>query len=251
MLQAFIIVLREGFEAFLIVSVILAYLKRTGGARLLPWAYWGIGASIAVSGAMGLWMSRGVNEPLWEGALGFVAAVMVTTLVIQMWRQGRYMKQNIEKKVEDLSAKPASAAGWGVFLFTLFMIAREGMETVLMLIQVPQHAVIAGAGLGVLAAAAFALLWVRLSRFINLKAFFQVTGLFLLLFVIQILIYSVHEFSETGLIPNSEGFHAASEPYGPEGIYGRWYPIVMVGVCALWLVVAWLKNVSSRSKKIS
>ena len=69
MLQAFVIVLREGFEAFLIVSIIFAYLKKMGQPWLLPAVWWGTAVSIGVSTGMGFVMARGVNEPLWEGVL--------------------------------------------------------------------------------------------------------------------------------------------------------------------------------------
>lgn len=251
MLQSFVIVLREGFEAFLIVAVIVAYLKRTGQTQLLPAAYWGIGVSLVASVGLGFWMSQGVNEPLWEGVLGLVAAVMVTTLVIQMWRQGRYMKANIEKKLEATSKNPGKFASFGVFAFTVLMISREGMETALMLVQVPRQDVFAGVSLGILATAAFSWLWVRFSRYINLQMFFQVTGIFLLLFVAQILLYSFHEFSETGLIPNSEAFHVATEPYSPDGLYGQWFPIAMIAVCAAWLLGAWLNDLVQRKIRAS
>lgn len=239
MFQAFVIVLREGFEAFLIVSIIVSYLKKIHQNWLLPAAYWGIAASVVASGLMGLWMSRGVNEPLWEGTLGIVAAVMVTTLVIQMWMQGRFAKQKMENRLDRITSRRSRQ--WifaGVFLFTVLMITREGMETALMLIQVPRGSVIAGASLGLLATAAFSYFWARFSSLINVKLFFQVTGIFLLLFVGQILIYSFHEFSEAGFFPNSEAFHLATEPFSPSGVYGRWFAVVTVSICALWLLVA-------------
>lgn len=116
------------------------------------------------------------------------------------------------------------------------------METALMLIQVPQSQILSGAVLGILATGIFCYLWVRFSRFINLKLFFQVTGIYLLLFVEQILIYSFHEFSETGLIPNSEAFHVATEPFSPDGLYGKWFPVFMVSACAVWLFAAWVTD---------
>ncbi|MBI3251991.1 MAG: FTR1 family protein [Candidatus Omnitrophica bacterium] len=240
MFQAFVIVLREGFEAFLIVSIIISYLKRAGEAWLLYAVYWGIALSLAASGFFGWVMSHGVNEPLWEGILGLVAAVMVTTLVIQMWFQGRNLKKNMEEKLGANIASRASRrmAGFGVFLFTLFMITREGMETALMLIQVPQGRVIAGVLAGLAAVAVFCWVWVRFSRFINVRLFFQVTGIFLLLFVAQILIYSFHEFSEAGLLPNNEYWHLMTEPVSPDGIYGKWFPAAAVSVSALWLFVS-------------
>lgn len=240
MFQAFVIVLREGFEAFLIVSIIVAYLKKIHQDWLLPAVTWGVLVSIVASVGMGFVLARGVNEPLWEGTLGIVAAVMVTTLVIQMWFQGRFVKQKLEKKIGDITSKKSkSLEFFGVFTFTIFMVAREGMETALMLIQVPQSQVIFGVLLGLLATGCYCLLWVKFSSHIDVKLFFQVTGIFLLLFVAQILIYSFHEFSEAGIFPNSEAFHLATEPFSPDGIYGRWFSVVTVLVCAAWLVAAW------------
>ena len=239
MFQAFVIMLREGFEAFLIISIIFAYLKKINQNWLLPSVYWGIGVSLVASVGLGFVLARGVNEPLWEGVLGMVAAVMVTTLVVQMWKQGSQVKQNMEKKLSHISSTKSHHVRLGVFIFTVFMIVREGMETALMLIQVPQSQVFTGVGLGLLATALFCILWVRFSYLINVKLFFQVTGIFLLLFVAQILIYSFHEFSESGVIPNSEAFHVATEPFSPDGIYGKWFPVAMVLICAGWLVYAW------------
>jgi high-affinity iron transporter len=77
--------------------------------------------------------------------------------------------------------------------------------------------------------------WAHYGHRINVKRFFQVTGLFLLLFTIQILFYAVHEFSEAELLPNSEAIHLATEPYSADGRYSLWIMFGMVAVCALWL----------------
>lgn len=243
MFQAFVIVLREGFEAFLIISIIFTYLTRMQQRSLLPAVWWGVGVSLVASAAFGFALEKGANEPLWEGILGFVAVIFVTSLVIQMWTQGRHMKSQMEAKMGEITAKKTGRmAWWGVFIFTVFMIAREGMETALMLIQVPQKEVFLGVLLGVLATAGFSVMWAKFSRLINVKLFFQVTGIFLLLFVAQILIYSLHEFSEAGILPNSEAFHQASEIYSPDGLYGKWFSVVIIGACALWLAAAWVRN---------
>ena len=249
-MQAFVIVLREGFEAFLIVSIIFAYLKKMSQAWLLPAVWWGTAVSLAVSTAMGFVLARGVNEPLWEGTLGVVAAVMVTTLTIHMWKHARTQKNEMETRLGHISAEKHSKPGlfWGVFGFTVFMITREGMETALMLIQVPEKRIFLGVAFGLLAVSAFCFLWVRFSSFINLKLFFQVTGIFLLLFVAQILIYSFHEFAEAGVFPNSEAFHTATEPFSPDGLYGKWFSVVSIGFSAVWLVAGWLMNKWTRTK---
>lgn len=250
MLQAFIITLREGFESFLIVAIIFGYLRRTGRASLLPMVWWGVAGSVAVSAALGFMLLQGGNQPLWEGVFGLVSAVLVTWFVVHMWRTASHLKQDMESRLSAVAVKTSgNTARWGVFFFTLFMISREGMETALLLIQVHEPRVVGGIALGVMAASALALGWVRFGRLINVKLFFQVTALFLLLFVGQILIYSFHELTEAGLLPNSETLHLATEPFSPEGLYGKWLGLGMVGVCAVWLLAAWLRDRLNRGRE--
>src|SRR6187455_2420956 len=99
MLNALIIVFREGFEAFLTVAIIFAYLRKTGRDWLRPVVYWGIATSIAASFALG-WMLQSVNQPLWEGVLGLIAAVLVATFVIHVWRTAPHMKKDMESRLE-------------------------------------------------------------------------------------------------------------------------------------------------------
>src|SRR5207253_9659696 len=113
----------------------------------------------------------------------------------------------------------------------------EGMETALMMIQVAQRNFIIGSILGVLAAAAMSWAWAHFGHRVPVKRFFQVTGIFLLLFTAQILFYAVHEFSEAELLGKySEAIHNATEPFSPVGVYGKWFSVVMVGLCAVWLI---------------
>jgi len=112
--------------------------------------------------------------------------------------------------------------------------------TALMLLQIRDPRLINGALLGVLAAAGFAWCWARFGHLMNVKRFFQVTGIFLLLFMVQVAIYSFHEFAEAGLLPNSEVLHAATEKFSPDGLYGKWFSPLMVALCGLWLFGAWL-----------
>ncbi|HXM35589.1 MAG TPA: FTR1 family protein, partial [Pyrinomonadaceae bacterium] len=126
------------------------------------------------------------------------------------------------------------------FLFTFLMITREGMETALMLLQVRNPRMVSGALAGLVAAGGLAWLWARLGHLINVKRFFQVTGIFLLLFMAQVAIYTFHEFAEAGILPNSEVLHAATEKFSPDGLYGKWFSLLMIGICAAWLAGAWL-----------
>jgi high-affinity iron transporter len=238
MLPALVIVFREGFEAFLTVAIIFAFLRKTGRDWLRPTVYAGIVTSVLASFALG-WVLMRVNQSLWEGILGLVAALLVASFVVHVWRTAPRMKGEMEARLETASSPASRAlAVAGVFVFTVLMVTREGMETALMLIQVRQGRFWLGCALGLGAAAMMSWLWAHYGHRINIKRFFQVTGLFLLLFTLQIVFYSIHEFSEAGLLPNSEAIHVATEPYSPVGVYGRWFSVAMGGVCAAWLAAA-------------
>ena len=165
--------------------------------------------------------------------LAIVAAVSVTTLIIHMWRTGRRIKANIEGRLESSAERAGRAAFLGVLGFTILMITREGMETALLmntlLFQMSNAALLAGAIAGTIAAAGVAWLWSRYGHRVNLARFFQVTAVFLFVFVVQLLIYGFHELTEANIgIPNSEALHWATEPYGPDGIYGQYLTYLLV-----------------------
>jgi high-affinity iron transporter len=252
MLQALIITLREGLEAFLIVAISLAYLRKTGRRALVPAIHWGIAGSIALSIGAGLLLAKARNQSLWEGVLAIVAAFMVASLTIHMWRAGRHMKKDIEGKLAVSSLKTGRAAFWGVFGFTLLMITREGMETAMLmnalLFQVQAMNIAAGAIGGTLIAAFIAFLWSRYGHRVNLSRFFQVTAIFLLVFVVQLLIYGFHELAEANVLPNSEALHGATEPYGPDGVYGHYLTYLLVALPLGWLSRACSGGVRARRR---
>jgi high-affinity iron transporter len=242
MLQAFVITFREGLEAFLIVAISLAFLRKSGRWHLVPAVRWGIAVSAAFSILTGWLFSRAANQALWEGILALVAAVSVATLTVHMWRTARRLKGDIEGRLQESGAQGGWKAWLGVFLFTLLMISREGMETALLMgtliFQVRAIDIIAGAIGGTLIAAIVAWLWSRYGHRVNLALFFQVTAIFLLLFVAQLLIYGFHELTEANLFPGSEALHWATEPYGPDGIYGQYLSYLLIAVPLAWLLVA-------------
>ncbi|MEA2326798.1 MAG: high-affinity iron transporter [Thermoanaerobaculia bacterium] len=251
MIPALIIVFREGFEAFLSVAIIFAFLRKTGRDWLRPAVYAGIVASVIASFALGWWLMR-VNQSFWEGVLGLVAAVLVASFVVHVWRTAPKMKGDMERRLNVYSS-PASRlmAIAGVFFFTTLMVTREGMETALMLIQVRNSRFILGSLLGIAAAAAMSWAWAHYGHRIDVKRFFQVTGLYLLLFTIQILFYSILEFSEAEVLGRwSEAIHNATEPYSPVGVYGKWISMLMVGLCAAWLAGASMKDRFARSRAV-
>jgi high-affinity iron transporter len=242
MIQAFVITLREGLEAFLIIAISLAYLKKTGRRALLPAVHWGIVLSVALSIGAGLLLAQANNQALWEGMLALTAALLVASLTLHMWRAGKRMKKEIEGRLEASSLKLGRAAFLGVFGFTVLMITREGMETALLMTQliftVKSTQVIAGALGGTLSAAFIAWLWSRYGSRVNLSRFFQVTAVFLLVFVLQLLIYGFHELAEANVLPNSAPLHEATEAYGPDGIYGQYLTYLLVLLPLGWLALS-------------
>jgi high-affinity iron transporter len=248
MLATLLVTLREGIEAFLIVAITLAYLRKTHRVALGSAVLWGTGAGVALSVLAGYFFNQAENKPLWEGFLALAAAVMVLSMVFYMLKASKRMRGDIAAKVEAASQKSGAGAWLGVFAFVLVMIVREGMETALilttLLFEQGSRDLLIGATFGVLLAALVAWAWSRYGQRVNLKRFFQVTSVFLILFTIQLFIYAFHEFSEAGVVPGIDNafWHAATEPYGPEGQYGEWLTYLMVLVPACWLAIAWWRD---------
>ena len=242
--QAFVITLREGLEAFLIVAISLAYLRKTGRPQLVPAVHWGIGVSILVSIGAAYLFQRANNQALWEGVLALAAAALVASLIVHMWRHAKHLKKDIERRLESSALQTGAKAFAAVFFFTVLMITREGMETALLigslLLQNTATNILWGAILGTTAAAVVAWLWSRYGHRINLALFFQVTAVFLAVFVVQLLIYGFHELTEANIFPYSEPLHWATEPYGPDGQYGKWLTYLLVILPVVWLTFAGL-----------
>ena len=241
MLQAYVITLREGLEAFLIVAISLAFLRRSGRQSLATAVYSGIAVAIALSGLGGYLLYNASNQEWLDGPLAIVAAISVSWLVVHMWRAGRHMKGEIEGRLGGSTVKAGASAFLGVFLFTVLMITREGMETALLLMQLKDTLNLAsGALLGVASAAAVAALWTKYGKHINLGLFFQVTAIFLFVFVVQLVISGVHEMSEQNYLPFSVPIHDATEPWGPDGPFGHMLTYMLVLLPAAWLIFAGL-----------
>ncbi|HZI93189.1 MAG TPA: FTR1 family protein [Patescibacteria group bacterium] len=252
MFPTFVITLREGLEAFLIVAISLAYLRKSGRSELVPAVHWGIGVSVLLSIGAGVLLQEVANQSLWEGSLAIVAALLVGTLTVHMWRAARRMKSEIEGRLQRSAVRVGRAAFAGVFFFTLLMITREGMETALLmnvvLVQNRKLAVIVGALGGTLCAAGLSWLWSRYGHRVNLARFFQVTAVFLFVFVVQLLIYGFHELTEAGIFANSEALHWATEPYGPDGIYGQYLSYLLVILPLGWLTISALRGARPSTK---
>ena len=245
-LQAFVITLREGLEAFLIVAISLAYLRKGGWHSLGRAVYLGVAGGLAVSAVGGYLLYNASNQEFLDGPLAIIAAVW---MVVHMWRYGRTMKRDIEGRLGQSAVRAGAAAFVGVFLFTVLMIGREGMETALLLMQLKDTVDLAmGATLGVIGAAGVAWLWSRYGHRLNMGLFFQVTAIFLFVFVVQLIVYGVHEMSEQGYLPFSEAVHAATEEWGPDSQFGHILTYLLVLAPTAWLAASWLKGLNRRQR---
>jgi len=206
MLQAFIVTLREGVEAALIVGITLAYLGKIGRNDLRKAVYAALGAAFLGSIGVAVLMSRlNLNEDVFEGWVMLAAAFFVITMVIFMMKTGRKLKGEIEGKVGVLAGNDA----WiGLFFFVFLMVLREGAETVLILSAVTLNSTelmsFLGTLLGVLCSIAFGVMFVKGSVRINLQKFFRVTTAILFLVAAQLVIAGLHELSESGVLPSSK-----------------------------------------------
>jgi high-affinity iron transporter len=238
MLQAFVITLREGFEAFLIVAISLSYLRKSGRAALAPAVHWGIGLAVAVSALGGYLLFHSLNQEWLDGPLALVAAASVAWMTVHMWRTGRRMKGEIEGRLKESTARPGAAAFAGVFLFTLLMISREGVETALLLMQLHETTnLVLGAVLGSVGAGGIAYLWTRYGHRINLALFFQATAIFLFVFVVQLVIKGAHEMSEQQYLPYSEWIHSSTEAWGPDSTFGHVLTYLLVVLPLAWIAI--------------
>ncbi|HKZ54165.1 MAG TPA: FTR1 family protein [Anaerolineales bacterium] len=210
-MQAFVITLREGLEAALIVGLILTYLNRSGREAFRRWAFAGLTLA-ATASLLGAWIFTVVGldpeNELLEGVLQAVAAVLVFSLVVWMWRASRDVKKRLEARLDSLTAPIAAnrQQGWAVLGLVFFMVFREGLEMVLFLAALsltaqPNLIGLVGGLAGLALAALFGVLFVKGSLRINLRRFFGVTGLVLMLLVARLAAGSLHEFTEAGLLP--------------------------------------------------
>jgi len=206
MLEAFIVTLREGVEAALIVGITLAYLTKIGRTDLRRSVFAALGAAFVGSVGVAILVSRfNLNQDIVEGWVMLVGAFFVITMIIFMMRTGKKMKGEIEGK---LSALASTGSQIGVFVFVFLMILREGVETVLFLSLVTLNSTelmsFLGTLLGVLAAIAFGVMFVKGSVRINLQKFFRVTTVILWFVAAQLVISGLHELSENGVLPSSK-----------------------------------------------
>ena len=206
-LPTFIITLREGVEAALVVGIVLAYLKKAGKSYLSSWVYSGIGVGLAASAAIGVTLSHFIQtlgssndkygpvfEPLLEGCFGLLAIALLSWMLIWMTQNAKTLKSSVEGSIG--SALDQAKAGWGIFGLIFFAVIREGFETVLFIAAKFEQGMVPaiGALMGILAASAIGVAFFKLGLRLNIRKFFMIMGIFLILIVSGLVVTSLGHF---------------------------------------------------------
>lgn len=233
MFPSFLIGLREGLEAALIVGILVAYLVRTDRRDRLKILWIGVGAAVAVSLAVGAFLEYAVDnlgdEALapFVGYTSLITVVLVTTMVFWMQRTARRMKSDLEGHLSQ-----ALAAGPVAILLTAFVaVVREGIETALFLWSNVQAtggsaASVIGAVIGIAASVILGWLVYRRSVHIDLSKFFTVTGVMLIVIAAGVLSYGLHELAEGGVIPTTATAFDITSWFDADS----WYAALLRGV---------------------
>ncbi len=206
MIPTFVITLREGVEAALVIAIAVSYVKRIGRLDLMPAIYRGLLTAVVASFIAAWGFAKiDLNPDAFEGWALLISAAFVLSMVIWMNRHGAHIKSEIETGLQKGSS--GSTGAWGVFAFVFLMIFREGVETVLLLaaLRLNTSGILEGFGalLGIGLAVLFGVSFVRGTIRVNLKQFFRITTVILMVVVAQLTITGLHELSESQVLPSS------------------------------------------------
>ncbi len=220
MLATFLIGLREGLEAALVVGILVAYLRRLGRRDALPRMWAGVGLAIALALGIGAVLTFGAYELTFQaqeligGSLSLVAVAMVTWMIFWMQRAGRTMKATLEGGID----RALTAGGlWALVAIGFVSVAREGIETTLLLWSMVQSfgdapSALVGALLGLSVAVVLGWLISRGALRLDLRRFFAWTGGFLVIVAAGVLAYALMDLQEAGALP---GPFTAAAPLDP------------------------------------
>jgi high-affinity iron transporter len=228
---AFVIALREGIEAALIVSIVLAYLKQLGRSDRSHLVWWGTGLAVALSAIVGTIIFsvgaefEGTAEEVFEGLVTLTAVGVLTWMIFWMRRQGARIKSELQQKVDSA----LTAGGIALAAIAFFAVLREGVETALFLFAAAEGTAVEGGGvaaqllgalLGLGLAVVLGVLLYRGGIRMNLRTFFKVTGVILVVVAAGLFAYSVHELQEAGWLPflDSPAFDLSATFPDDEGV---------------------------------
>ncbi|WP_264030652.1 iron uptake transporter permease EfeU [Cellulosimicrobium sp. SH8] len=245
MFANFLIGLREGLEASLVVSILVAYLVKTGRRDLLPALWSGVGVAVLVSLGFGAALTFGPQGLSFEaqeaigGTLSILAVGLITWMIFWMGRTARHLKADLQHKLDD-----AIAAGrWAVVVMAMLAVGREGLETALFLWAGAQATgattrPLLGAVLGIAVAVGLAWAVYRGALRLNLRLFFAWTGLFLIVVAAGVLSYGVHDLQEAGILPGLGNLAFDVSAQVPPS---SWYGTVLKGVFNFSPATTWLE----------
>lgn len=213
---AFVIALREGIEAALIVSILLAYLTQLGRRDRAHLVWWGTGLAVAISAVVGTTIFalgaefEGTAEQLFEGLVTLTAVGVLTWMIFWMRRQGARIRSELHEKVDTALV----AGGFALATIAFTAVLREGVETALFLYAAARGTAVASSGvagqllgavLGLTLAVMLGALLYRGGIRMDLRSFFRVTGAILIVVAAGLFAYGVHELQEAGWLPMLAG----------------------------------------------
>jgi len=241
LISSFLIALREGAEAALVVGIVLVYLDRTGRSRLARFVWAGVALAAALSLAAAIALERWqISEDGFEGLLMLLAAVFVVSMIVWMNRVARHLRKEIEQRVDALAQKSELAAGLGLGTFVFLMVLREGAELALILRAVELSSegvgVWIGTGLGIALAIAVGFFFFEGTLKISLSRFFAVTSAILMIVAVQLALTGFHELSEAMWIPSGKREMAI---IGPIVRNEYFFFVVILGAAALLILREW------------
>ena len=213
---SFLVALREGIEATLIISILLAYLKQIGARDRQTLVWWGTGLAVVVSVLVGTVIFvagaefEGEAEEVFEGLVTLAAVGVLTWMIFWMRRQGARVKSHLQERVDT------ALLGGGIALAAMAFVAvlREGIETALFIFAAAKGTAVESGGvgsqvlgalLGIALAVALGVLLYRGGLKLNLRSFFRITGLLLIVVAAGLFGFALHELQEAGWLPILEG----------------------------------------------
>jgi high-affinity iron transporter len=208
MFASFLITLREGLEAALIVGIVLSVLRKLGQSDRSRPVWLGVAVAMLVSIVAGLTVNvlgvafEGRGEAIFEGVAMLLAAGVLTWMIFWMQRQGRQVQAELEI---DVRRAVSTGSAWALFSLAFVAVVREGIETVLFLtaaaFSMTSTQTLFGGALGLIVAVILGWLIFAAGKRLDVRAFFRVTSVFLILFAAGLFAHGIHELQEAALLP--------------------------------------------------